>query len=303
MSYDSDDENYENAVFGGFTDEEIAEATLLHGLAEERDSDLEVDIDDFIVDSDTDNEASDIDSSDDDSYSVSDTATPGTRNGASSKPQKRQRRATTNDVWTSNLATQPDIDYIKADNQGVEDHDEMKNMTPIQLFCLFFTEYLLGIIVTETNRYAAQCREKGPKRGQKHLPWEPVDIPEMKTWLGLILNMGIIDKKGRLQDYWTTHPTTRIPIFGETMPCQRFMQILRYLHFVNNEDPNLEKSVKTHKVQRVLDYCVKKFRSVYVPRCELSLDETMVKFKGRLSIKKLCEDKANKIRNKIVYLG
>ena len=144
---------------------------------------------------------------------------------------------------------------------------------------------------------------KPPKRGRKHTEWSDVTIPELKTWLGLMLAMGIVQKKGRLGEYWSTHWLTQTPGFNDTMPRNRFLQILRYLHFVDNEDVSIDKTNKMWKVQNVLDYLNKRFRAAYCPRRELSIDETMLKFKGRLSIKQYIKIKPIKWGIKIFTLA
>ncbi|KAK2149220.1 hypothetical protein LSH36_462g02079 [Paralvinella palmiformis] len=65
----------------------------------------------------------------------------------------------------------------------------------------------------------------------------------------------------------------------------KILQILRYLHFVNNEDSSINKENKLWKMQNILDYINKRFRTAYHPRRELSIDETMLKFKGSKRIK------------------
>ena len=107
-------------------------------------------------------------------------------------------------------------------------------------------------------------------------------VPELRTWLGLLLTMNVIQKTGRLAEYWSTNAATFTPAFSKTMPCSRFLHILRYLHFVDNQDATVDTSVKTWKIQNVLDYVTKRFRQMYVPCCDLSIDETMLKFKGRI---------------------
>ena len=74
-------------------------------------------------------------------------------------------------------------------------------MSAEELFSLYFTDYLLRDIIDETNRYAGQCRQKAPKKGRKHLDLDNVTVPELKTWLGLVLGMGLVQKKGRLATY------------------------------------------------------------------------------------------------------
>ena len=58
------------------------------------------------------------------------------------------------------------------------------------------------------------------------------------------------------------------------------MAILQYLHFAYKEYEALDKTNKMWKMQDVIDYLTKGFSSVYVPRPELSVGETVLKCKG-----------------------
>ena len=137
----------------------------------------------------------------------------------------------------------------------------------------------------QTNIYAHQCLAKPPKKGEKHMAFEDLTVPELKTFLGLLLSMGIVQKRGKTATYWSTHAATSTPLYSNTMPCSRFLQINRFLHFVDNEDTSIDHSKKSWKVQNIVDYLCKRFRCVYTPGKHLSVDETMIKFKGRLSCK------------------
>ena len=72
------------------------------------------------------------------------------------------------------------------------------------------------------------------------------------------------------------------------MSRDRYLHIIRYLHFVNNcnapnqTDPNRD---KLWKIRPFLDALVPKFTAIYAPSQNLSLDETLIKFKGRLHFK------------------
>ena len=148
-------------------------------------------------------------------------------------------------VWSENLVDPPAVRYRNATTTGVKDNDECRGMSPLALFTLFFTDYLLRDIVTETNRYAQQCLAQPPKRGDAHLPWTELTVPELRSWLGLIFAMGVVQKIGRLSDYWSTHANTSTLAFSRTMPCKRFLHILRFLHFIDNEDATVDKTVRT----------------------------------------------------------
>ena len=203
--------------------------------------------------------------------------------------------------WTGNLVDPPDFPFV--DVVGVDNAEQCRTMTAVQLFGLFFTDYLLRLIVTETNRYDDQSMETAPTRGRKAMAWHDLTMPELKTWLGLMITMGVVQKKGRIGEYWSTHWLTQTPAFCETMPKTRFLQILRFIHFVDNQDTSIDKTNKMWKIQPVIDYLNKRFRSMYHPRRELSIDETMIKFKGRLSIKQYIKIKPVKWGIKIFTLA
>ena len=62
------------------------------------------------------------------------------------------------------------------------------------------------------------------------------------------------------------------------------MQILQFLHFSNNEDQTAAGD-KLRKVKPLLALLVERFQAVYVPARQISIDEELVLFKGRLTFK------------------
>ncbi|KAK2159268.1 hypothetical protein LSH36_155g01044 [Paralvinella palmiformis] len=180
----------------------------------------------------------------DDDFSISDLDISNSESGDSSSDDETMPVAPHECDWTDNLTDYPDIPFINQASVGVDNAEDCCKMSAEQLFGIFFTDYLFRLIVGETNRYAGQCRQHEPKKGRKHSEWYEVTVPELKTWLGLLLTMGLVQKKGRLGEYWLTHNLTQTPGFSVTMPRNRFLQILRYLHFVNNEDSSINKENK-----------------------------------------------------------
>ena len=64
----------------------------------------------------------------------------------------------------------------------------------------------------------------------------------------------------------------------------RYRDITCYLHFVNNESLLPTKN-KTGKVRPIIDELQKRFQELYQPNCEVAVDEAMIKFQGRSSMK------------------
>ena len=68
------------------------------------------------------------------------------------------------------------------------------------------------------------------------------------------------------------------PLFPQTMSRNIFQLIQRYLHFIEagtNED-------RLYKIRTILDIVVNNFRTNFIPDREISLDECMPGWRGRL---------------------
>lgn len=79
------------------------------------------------------------------------------------------------------------------------------------------------------------------------------------------------------------------------MSINRYLLLIKFLHFVDNSTIDTDShgaERKLAKIEPVLDYLNKKFQDVYAPRRELSLDESLLLWKGRLSWKQCIRSKA-----------
>ena len=98
---------------------------------------------------------------------------------------------------------------------------------PLSLFSLFFDDDLVGLIVDETNRYAQQTLQGTNK------VWE-TDASEIRAYMGFMILMGI-NKLPEIRDYWSVDPTFRYAPIADRITRDRFEEITRYLHFVDND--------------------------------------------------------------------
>ncbi|PNF19822.1 hypothetical protein B7P43_G14053 [Cryptotermes secundus] len=147
---------------------------------------------------------------------------------------------------------------------------------------LFFGDSFFDLLCQETNRYYLQHRE-AYDRTNKVLKWVDVTSTEMKKILAIIILMGLT-KRESLKDYWSSDPFLEIAIFGKLMSRKRFEQIWWCLHFNNNE-VQPQPTGRLFKIQPLLDILVEKFQTVYKPEQQLSLDESVIPWRGRLRIR------------------
>ena len=91
-----------------------------------------------------------------------------------------------------------------------------------------------------------------------------------------------------IYDYWKKDEIFHYYPVASRISRDRFFELHRYLHFADNSsvsspgDPGYN---KVGKVQPVIDHLGEAFRSVYCLPQNVSVDEAMIPFKGRSSLK------------------
>ncbi|XP_068171293.1 piggyBac transposable element-derived protein 4-like [Antennarius striatus] len=188
---------------------------------------------------------------------------------------------------------------------------------PVDFMQLFLTEELLGHIVSQTNLYARQFIQAHPEAlpHSRERVWKPVNVPELKKYLGLTFLTGYI-KKPSVSMYWSEDPMEAIPYFNNTMPRNRFQLIGKFLHF--NDNASQDAGDKLYKVRPVLDSIISKFKELYQPHENICIDEGMLQWRGRLNFRVynpqkpvkygiksyiLCDSRTGYCYNMLPYVG
>ncbi|XP_065678153.1 piggyBac transposable element-derived protein 4-like [Hydra vulgaris] len=160
---------------------------------------------------------------------------------------------------------------------------------PIDYVELFFTIEFLEKLVTYTNQYA----DAWIQSNQQHLRSHPLSIGhvwikqgksnllEIKAFLGVVINMGLI-KKASIKLYWDiSHPCASTPWFVTHFNRDRFQLLLKFIHFTDISIPNQQQLNKIYKVQYLVEHFNKKFLYFYIPQKDISIDESMIGYKGK----------------------
>ena len=134
----------------------------------------------------------------------------------------------------------------------------------------------------QTNLYAKQVMGE-----EKYEDWEKVGVQELKAYIGFSILMGLVQLPA-IDDYWKLDPFLRYSPISDRIARQRFREISRYIHFVDNTqlptrgEPGYD---KVGKVKPIIDHCSKVFQDSYHPNCECAIDEAMIPFQGRSTLK------------------
>ncbi|GFV67162.1 piggyBac transposable element-derived protein 4 [Trichonephila clavipes] len=143
------------------------------------------------------------------------------------------------------------------------------------------------MIVQETNSSAEQYIHKTVcKEGSRWKKWTETNVEELRLFFAVLLLQGVI-KKPEQEHYWSKRQTLSTPIFAKVIGRNRFLLLMKFLHFTNNEkfDKDRHPWPKLNKIYELIEHLQRKFREVYIPGENLSLDESLMKFKGRLKWK------------------
>ncbi len=135
--------------------------------------------------------------------------------------------------------------------------------------------------------------------------WNPITTQDLEAYFGFTILMGI-NSLPALEDYWKQNPVYHYSPVADRISRDRFMEISRYLHFADNStlaprgSPRYD---RLEKVRPVLEHLKTRFSVVYTPGQDLSVDEAMIKFQGRSSMKQYMPKKPTKRGIKVWVLA
>lgn len=189
-------------------------------------------------------------------------------------------------IWSENFDGFTGIEETYQEQSG----PTIRENCPINIFKTIWNQQIMELIVAETNKYAWQIiaraseYENGITRGSRLNDWFETTVEELYQFISILIYMSLCNR-GRLDEYWTTG-ALGMPNFRKIMGKNRFLLLLRFLHFIDNDD--LTNNIrgyerKIFKIAPIVEHCNKKFGEIYVPRKGLSIDESLLLWKGHLS--------------------
>ena len=143
-----------------------------------------------------------------------------------------------------------------------------------------FGEDTFAYITTQTNLYARQ-------NGTGQYKWTETSPNEVRQLIGMLMAMGV-HKLPDFHDYWNQSALLSVPGITSGMPRTRFKVLMSNLHLNDNSqmiprgNPGYD---KLYKIRPLLDIVESNSQAAYSPHQQIAIDEAMVLFKGRSSMK------------------
>ena len=130
-------------------------------------------------------------------------------------------------------------------------------------------------------------KQRYSKNGEDVTKWKEVDENQMCAFLGILFIMGF-HKLPRMRDYWSQDRNLFTPAVVDTMTRDEFQRFFSNIHLADNSKippKNSSDYNKLYKVNDFLNLLKRNFQRKYSLGSCISIDEAIIKFKGRFSIK------------------
>ncbi len=149
---------------------------------------------------------------------------------------------------------------------------------PTQYFQQVYPPMLVNTIVEQTSLYAQQCGVT---------EWVDTTAEEMGAFLGFVMATSI-HRVPRLNNIWSSDWVLGVPTLAAVFTRKWFWQLRCNLHLADNtqapdrNDPSFD---RLYKLRPMLNILSDAFRTAHQPSQQISVNEAMVRFKGRSSLK------------------
>ena len=133
----------------------------------------------------------------------------------------------------------------------------------------------------QTNSYAEETMS-----ADTYASWKAITCEDIRAFMGFNILMSI-NRQPSTEDYWKKDPIHYYKPIAQRISRDRFRDISRFLHFVDNSTLSLRGSAnydKLGKVRPLISHFQDKFSSLYNSNCGIAIDEAMIKFQGRSSL-------------------
>lgn len=195
--------------------------------------------------------------------------------------------------WTSD--TKPIREFkFRSDVKGKILADINEESTPRDVFDKLLNKDTMNMLVGCTNTYGRELYDKPVPTTRKSpkVIFRDTNESELHKFLGLTLLMAQC-KFPTIRDAFSKNPLYFHPIFPVTMSGKRYQTLLRTFN-CHTPNPEIEEGDKLVKVKRLVDALIESFNAAFLPGKDLSLDESLLLFRGRLSFRQYIKTKAAK---------
>ena len=193
------------------------------------------------------------------------------------------------DDWEETYDDIPDFQFDHTAT-GVQLHFDHEPV-PLEVFKSLWTEEVMDLLVTSTNGYGQKLKiSNRPKaKHSRTTNFVQTTKEELFKFIGISLLQGQI-RFPILRKLFSYDPLYYHPVFSYVMSGRRYEQLLRCFNCTNEKD----NTNRLNKVSELLKILLGNYQNAYASEEALSLDESLLLHRGRLSFRQYIKGKKAK---------
>ncbi|GFY75307.1 piggyBac transposable element-derived protein 1 [Trichonephila inaurata madagascariensis] len=180
----------------------------------------------------------------------------------------------------------PNYDFSDESNTSKINYETavrpLEGLSPVEVFEEFLSSSYLEHILTETEKYAKQWKNK-------------IDFSltteELKTFIGFLIfsgNHALSSERG----YWSDEEDLMVPIVKNLMARNRYLEIKSMIHFADNNESKSQANDRAFKIQKLITEMNANFQKWGIFDKYLSINEMMIRYYGHHYFKQYIKGKS-----------
>ena len=170
--------------------------------------------------------------------------------------------------------------------------DKLPSLAPHHVFSIIVTDEIMDMIVMETNKCAQNfVSDSSLTKRSRVKSWIPTCRSEVRKFLGIVMYMELV-KKPELHLYWSRKDIYFNSFVPKCITRDRFQLLLKFLQF-SDSLPRFEDD-RLYKLQSLLDRLVLNYQTLCDPGSTLVIDEYVIPYGGKRTVKQLIGNKFHK---------
>ncbi len=149
--------------------------------------------------------------------------------------------------------------------------------SPMKAWRAIFTFFIIDKIVGYTNDYGKE----------KVNSWSDIDRKDFTDFISILFISAIQKRKDKISNWWSDDPLLENVVAKRIMTGRHFHQMLRFLHCCPINDPTRNNNVydPAYKIKEIMDLLESRYKKLFIPGENLSLDESLIRAFGRIKFK------------------
>lgn len=184
------------------------------------------------------------------------------------------RPSTTNLRWKKKERQLANVNFDHESGADIDSFAACSNA--VDVFRTFLDDTFIEHIVEQSNIYSMQQHLT-----TGHRLVDPITCEDILIFIGITFLMGY-HRLPSIKDYWSKMNDLGVEPVRSAMPRNRYEDIASALHLNDNAARNHD---KLYKIRPMVSFLNNQFQKLYNPDQNQSVDEGMILFKGRSSIK------------------